>query len=87
MFTTMRVSEPLREKHQRFPESRRKAHYLMAIHEKLIRIPKQQFREVGWSKAVELVKVAGREGKGFDSATTDGGMGSTAEFSLSPKLS
>ena len=52
-----------------FPGSRRKAYYLMAIHEKLTRIPKQQLREVGWSKAIELVKVARRDGEGFDSAT------------------
>jgi hypothetical protein len=54
---------------RRFPGSRRKAYYLMAIHEKLTRIPKQQLREVGWSKAVELVKVARREGDNFDCAT------------------
>ena len=54
---------------RRFPGSRRKAYYLMAIHEKLTRIPKPQLREVGWSKAVELVKVARREGEGFDCAT------------------
>ena len=35
---------------KRFPESRRKAYYLMAIHENLMRVPKQQLREVGWSK-------------------------------------
>ena len=54
---------------KRFPESRRKAYYLMAIHENLTRIPKQHLREVGWSKAVELVKVARRDGEGFDCAT------------------
>ena len=54
---------------KRFPESRRKAYYLMAIHEKLTRIPNQQLREVGWSKAIELVNVARREGEDFDSAT------------------
>ena len=54
---------------KRFPESRRKAYYLMAIHEHLTRIPKPQLREVGWSKAVELVKVARRDGEEFDSAT------------------
>jgi hypothetical protein len=54
---------------KRFPESRRKAYYLMAIHENLKRIPKQQLREVGWSKAVELVKVARRDGEEFDCAT------------------
>jgi hypothetical protein len=54
---------------RRFPESRRKAYYLMAIHENLTRIPKPQLREVGWSKAVELVKVARRDGENFDCAT------------------
>jgi hypothetical protein len=54
---------------KRFPGSRRKAYYLMAIHEKLTRISKQQLREVGWSKAIELVRVARREGEAFDSAT------------------
>jgi hypothetical protein len=54
---------------KRFPGSRRKAYYLMAIHEKLTRIPKQQLRDVGWSKAIELVKVARREGEAFESAT------------------
>ena len=54
---------------KRFPESRRKAYYLMAIHENLVRVPKQQLREVGWSKAVELVKVARKDGEGFDCAT------------------
>jgi hypothetical protein len=54
---------------KRFPASRRKAYYLMAIHENLTRIPKQQLREVGWSKAVELVKVARRDGEQFDCAT------------------
>jgi hypothetical protein len=53
----------------RFPESRRKAYYLMAIHENLTRIPKPHLREVGWSKAVELVKVARRDGENFDCAT------------------
>jgi hypothetical protein len=54
---------------RRFPESRRKAYYLMAIHENLTRIPKPQLREVGWSKAVELVKVARRDGERFECAT------------------
>ena len=48
---------------KRFPESRRKAYYLMAIHENLTQIPKQELREVGWSKATELVKVARRDGE------------------------
>jgi hypothetical protein len=54
---------------KRFPDSRRKAYYLMAIHEKLTRIPKQQLLEVGWSKATELVKVARKDGEKFDCAT------------------
>jgi hypothetical protein len=47
---------------KRFPDSRRKAYYLMAIHENLTRVPKQQLREIGWTKARELAKVARREG-------------------------
>jgi hypothetical protein len=54
---------------KRFPESRRKAYYLMAIHETLTRIPKPQLREVGWSKAAELVKVVRKDGEEFDCAT------------------
>jgi hypothetical protein len=54
---------------KRFPGSRRKAYYLMAIHEHLTRIPRPQLRQVGWSKATELVKVVRREGNQFDSAT------------------
>ena len=53
---------------KRFPESRRKAYYLLAIHEHLTRVPKQQLREVGWTKARELVKVARRDGTEFDCA-------------------
>src|SRR6202795_1643470 len=54
---------------KRFPESRRKAYYLMAIHENLTKVPKQRLKAVGWSKAVEMLKVARREGENFDSAT------------------
>src|ERR1039457_4529683 len=53
---------------KRFPESRRQAYYLMAIHENLTRIPKPRLREVGVSKAVEMAKVARRDGKDFDCA-------------------
>ena len=53
---------------KRFPESRRKAYYLMAIHENLTKIPKQQLREIGWRKAAEMVKVARREGESIDCA-------------------
>ena len=54
---------------KRFPDSRRKAYYLMAIHEKLTRIPKNDLQRVGWSKATELVKIARKEGETFDCAT------------------
>ena len=53
---------------KRFPDCRRKAYYLMAIHENLTRVPKQQLREIGWTKARELAKVARREGERFESA-------------------
>ncbi|MFI5095303.1 MAG: hypothetical protein ACHQIK_17855 [Candidatus Acidiferrales bacterium] len=53
---------------RRFPDSRRKAYYLMAVHEHLTRIPKHKLREVGWTKATELVKVVRRDGERFDSA-------------------
>src|SRR5262252_8827272 len=54
---------------KRFADSRRKAYYLMAIHENLTRIPKHELQHVGWSKATELVKVARRDGSEFDCAT------------------
>jgi len=50
---------------KRFPESRMKAYYLMTIHEHLTRVPKPQLREIGWTKARELVKVARRDGPQF----------------------
>jgi hypothetical protein len=53
---------------KRFPESRRKAYYLMAIHENLTKIPKHQLKEIGWRKAAEMVKVARRDGENFDCA-------------------
>jgi hypothetical protein len=54
---------------RRFPGSRRKAYYLMAIHEYLPRIPKPELRKVGWTKATSLAKVARQEGQQFESAT------------------
>ena len=54
---------------RKFPESRRKAYYLMAIHEQLPRIPKPALKLVGWAKATELLKVARRDGQEFDCAT------------------
>ena len=43
---------------RKFPESRRKAHFLMAMHEQLRRIHKAELQQVGWSKATELAKLA-----------------------------
>jgi len=53
---------------KRFPDSRRKAYYLMTIHEHLTRVPKPELREIGWTKARELVKVARRDGDEFTCA-------------------
>jgi hypothetical protein len=50
---------------KRFPDSRRKAYYLMTIHEHLTRVPKTQLQQIGWTKARELVKVARRDGPEF----------------------
>src|SRR6202142_3847830 len=41
----------------------------MTIHEQLPGIPKLRLRQVGWSKATELAKVARRDGQQFDCAT------------------
>jgi hypothetical protein len=54
---------------KKFPESRRKAYYLMAIHEQLPRQTHRDLRQVGWTKAAELAKVARRDGQKFDCAT------------------
>ena len=54
---------------RRFPESRRKAYYLMSIHENLPRPARKELKLVGWTKATELVKVARSEGQRFDCAT------------------
>ena len=54
----------------RFPESRRKAYYLMSIHEHLPPEVKRELKQVGWTKGVELAKLArGRESQHFDCAT------------------
>jgi hypothetical protein len=54
---------------KKFPESRRKAYYLMAIHEQLPRQTHRDLKQVGWTKAAELAKVARRDGQSFDCAT------------------
>jgi hypothetical protein len=53
----------------KFPDSRRKAYYLMSIHDHLRQIPTAEIESLGWSKALELAKVARSEGRRFDSAT------------------
>jgi hypothetical protein len=54
---------------RRFPESRRKAYYLMSIHEHLPKTVRHELKHVGWAKAAELVKVARSDGQSFESAT------------------
>jgi hypothetical protein len=54
---------------RRFPESRRKAYYLMSIHEHLPPQARRDLREVGWAKGLELAKVARRDREHFDCAT------------------
>jgi hypothetical protein len=53
---------------RRFPESRRKAYYLMSIHEHLPLQAKKELKEIGWTKGRELAKLARAEGQGFDCA-------------------
>jgi hypothetical protein len=54
----------------RFPESRRKAYYLMSIHEHLPPEVKRELKQVGWTKGLELAKLArSRESQSFDCAT------------------
>jgi hypothetical protein len=54
---------------RRFPGSRRKAYYLMSIHEHLPPQARKQLKEVGWTKGLELAKLARRDGQDFDCAT------------------
>src|SRR5439155_24947365 len=55
---------------RRFPESRRKAYYLMSIHEHLPPQVRRELKEVGWTKGLELAKLArSRDGQEFDCAT------------------
>jgi hypothetical protein len=53
---------------RRFPESRRKAYYLMSIHEHLPPQARKELKEIGWTKGRELVKLARRDGQHFDCA-------------------
>ena len=50
---------------RRFPESRRKAYYLMSIHENLPPQARRELKEVGWTKGVELAKLARRDRQGL----------------------
>ena len=54
---------------RRFPESRRKAYYLMSIHEHLPPEARKDLKQVGWTKGLELAKLARRDGQHFDCAT------------------
>src|ERR1700687_4878301 len=54
---------------RRFPESRRKAYYLMSIHEQLPPQVRRELKQVGWTKGVELAKLARQQGERFESAT------------------
>ena len=47
---------------RRFPESTRKAYYLMSIHEHLPPQARKDLKEVGWTKGLELAKFARAEG-------------------------
>jgi hypothetical protein len=54
---------------RRFPESRRKAYYLMSIHEQLPPQVRKELKQVGWTKGLELAKLARHQGQHFESAT------------------
>src|SRR5882762_7377765 len=54
---------------RRFPAARRKAYYLMSIHEYLPPQIRRELKQVGWTKAAELTKVARSDGQDFDCAT------------------
>jgi hypothetical protein len=54
---------------KKFPESRRKAYYLMSIHENLPRAAKKELEKLGWAKGIQLAKVARRDKHNFDCAT------------------
>jgi hypothetical protein len=53
---------------RRFPGSRRKAYYLMSIHEHLPPQARKQLKELGWAKGLELAKLARRDRQHFDCA-------------------
>jgi hypothetical protein len=53
---------------RRFSESRRKAYYLMSIHEQLPPQVRRELKDVGWTKGLELAKLARSEGQEFNCA-------------------
>ena len=53
---------------RRFPGSRRKAYYLMSIHEHLPPEARRELKQLGWTKGLELAKLARRDGQRFQSA-------------------
>jgi hypothetical protein len=54
---------------RRLPDSRRKAYYLMSIHEHLPPQARKELKQVGWAKGMELAKLARRDKQNFDCAT------------------
>jgi hypothetical protein len=50
---------------RRFPGSRRKAYYLMSIHEQLPPEVRRELKQVGWIKGRELARLARAEGERF----------------------
>jgi len=54
---------------RRFPESRRKAYYLMSIHENLPPQARKELETLGWAKGIELARLARRDRQHFDCAT------------------
>jgi hypothetical protein len=79
---------------RRFPESRRKAYYLMSIHENLPPRAKRELEKLGWAKGIELAKLARRDGQHFDCATwlhkaselSKGDFQQTVELELTGKI-
>ena len=53
---------------RRFPESRRKAYYLMSIHEHLPPQGRKDLKEIVWTKGRELAKLARAKAQRFDCA-------------------
>src|SRR5215467_11962825 len=67
-FLLLRAGQAIAQE-RRFPESRRKAYYLMSIHEHLPPQARKELKDIGWTKGLELAKVERRDGQEFDCAT------------------